>query len=68
MGEDDFKSFRTGIESAYKTEFAETETIIRSELVEALAKSTLDVMSTANDNILQQQRAMLEKSKQVEIL
>ena len=59
-------SFRRGIEFAYKSEFAETEKLLRSELAEALAKSTLDVMSIAKNNILQQQRAMAEKLKQLE--
>ena len=46
--------------------FAERETALRSELAEALAKSTLDVMSIANENIMQQQRAMAETLKQLE--
>ena len=35
-------------------------------MAEALAKSTLDVTSIAKDIILQQQRAMVEKSTQLE--
>ena len=36
MGEDDLNSFRTGIESAYKSEYAETEKLLRSELAQVL--------------------------------
>ena len=46
--------------------FAATETILRSELAEALAKSILDVMDTANENIMQQQLAMAEALTQLE--
>ena len=44
--------FRTVIESAYKSEFAEIENILRSELAEALAEPILDVTGTANENIM----------------
>ena len=64
--DDDFNSFTTYIEFAYKAEFAETEKTLRSELAEALAKSTLDVVNIANNNITQQQKAMAEKLRRLE--
>ena len=46
-------------------EFAERDKTLRSDFAEALAKSTLDVMSIANENIMQQQRAMAETLRQI---
>ena len=66
MGDDGLNSVRPGIESAYTSEFAETEQILRSELVEALAKSILDVIFIASENIMQQQRAMAETLRQLD--
>ena len=66
IGDDGFNSFKTGVDSVNKTEFAERAKALRSGLAEALAKSTLDVMSIAKENIMQQQRAMAETLKQVE--
>ena len=66
IGDDGFNSFKTGVDSVNKTEFAEREKALRSGLAEALAKSTLDVMSIAKENIMQQQRAMAEALKQLE--
>ena len=66
IGDDGFNSFKTGVDSVNKTEFAEREKAPRSGLAEALAKSTLDVISKAKENIMQQQRAMAETLEQLE--
>ena len=64
--DDDFHSGRTGIESAYKAEFAETEKTLRSELAEAPAKSTLEVVNIANNNITLQQHVMAQELRQLD--
>ena len=56
----------TDIEFACKAEFAETEKTLRSELAGVLAKSTLDVVNNANNNITQQQYVMAEQLRQLE--
>ena len=66
IGDDGFNSFKTGVDSVNKTEFAERAKALRSGLAEALAKSTLDVMSKAKENIMQQERAMAETLEQLE--
>ena len=52
MGEEYFNSFTTGIESAYKSEFAKTEKLLRSELAQAFSNSIQNVVNIANENYL----------------
>ena len=66
IGDDGFNSFKTGVDSVTKTEFVQRAKALRSGLAEALAKSTLDVMSKAKENMMQQQRAMAEALEQLE--
>ena len=56
----DFHSLRTDREYAYKAGCAEKEKILRSELAEVLAKSTLDGVNIANNDIAHQQNVMAE--------
>ena len=66
-GEDDLTSFRTGIESSYKSEYAETEKLVGSELAQVLSKSIQNVVNVANESIAQEQDAMSERMRQLEV-
>ena len=66
MDEEDFKSFKTDIDSVSKTEFMEREAILKSELAQVLSVSNQNAVDLANENILQQQAVMSNKIAQLE--
>ena len=66
MDEEDFKSFKTDIDSVSKAEFMEREAILKSELAQVLSVSNQNVVDFANENILQQQAVMSNKIVQIE--
>ena len=55
MHEEDFKSFKTDIDSVSKAEFMERGTTLKSELAQVISVSNQKVVDFANENILQQQ-------------
>ena len=66
MDEEDFNSFKTGIEFTCKSEFVERDALLRSELAQVVSVSNQKVVDLANENILQQQTAMSNKIAQLE--
>ena len=66
MDEEDFKSFKTDIDSVSKAEFMEREVILKSELAQVISVSNQNVVDFATENILQQQAVMSNKIAQLE--
>ena len=66
MHEEDFKSFKTDIDSVSKAEFMERGTTLKSELAQVISVSNQKVVDFANENILQQQAVMSNKIAQLE--
>ena len=61
MDEEDFKSFKTDIDSISRAEFIEREAILKSELAQVFSVSNQKIVDVANENILQQQAVMSKK-------
>ena len=66
MDEDDFKSFKTDIDSDRKAHFIEREAILKSELAQVVSTSNQKAIDFANESILQQQAVMSNKIAQLE--
>ena len=66
MHEEDFKSFKTDIDSVSKAEFMERGTTLKSELAQVISVSNQKVVDFANENILQQQAVMSNTISQLE--
>ena len=62
--EDDLDTFRTGLESAYETKYADAERILRAELEQVIVLSNPNAVNLANASIDQEQAAMGERMRQ----